>query len=50
MLMHKPRAISVSLPSDQRLPLVFAQMAVFAGDKPLSKKRPTVESAWIQGF
>jgi hypothetical protein len=48
--MHKARASRVVRTSDQRSPLVFAQMAVFVGDKPLSKKPSIVESAWIQGF
>jgi hypothetical protein len=30
--MHKPHAKQVRIASDQRPPLVFAQMAVFAGD------------------
>jgi hypothetical protein len=48
--MHNARASQAVRASERRRPLVFAQMAVFAGDKPLGKKRSIAESAWIQGF
>ncbi|MBM3108127.1 hypothetical protein IIE18_23690 [Pseudomonas sp. V1] len=48
--MHKARASKAARMSARGVPLVFAQIAVFAGDKPLSKKRTIAESVWIQGF